>query len=567
METATTVAGDEATEARKQRGADLAQRLRITRKAPGVYVVPSSKPPTAGKSAAFYEVHTGAKGKRCSCPDFELRNAPCKHLFAVEYSRRSETMGDGSTKTVETLRVTYAQNWTAYNAAQTHEKEHVTGLLRDLCDGIAEEPQTGKGQRRLPIGDRLFSVVWKVYCGDSARRSDTDIRDMHARGFLSKAPAFNSVIRYMEDAELTPILHQLIRESAAPLSAVETTLAIDSSGFSTCNYVRWFDHKYGREHQEKVWLKAHVAVGPVTNVITAAKITDSADHDSPQLPELLAASREHFTPHEVLADKGYLSTDNASAIANAGAFPYIPFKSNSTGRGTHKKPRADGFTGPAWLSDINPSIVDAWTAIRDDAEGLIHRLGKFENTEAEFKRVRSWDRSVIGPEMNAARVIYLNKTCWNGVWRENAAGQNNVPFGHRKNVLICDAEGLRAASVALQSTSIRCCAFNEMGWQPQEGDFVYLDPPYQPVSQTAAFTTFSRGGFSIDDQIAVRNLAVEWGQRGASVVISNSSTREMRELYRRDFSVKTVRMARAINSKASARGPVGELLAAGRGRG
>jgi hypothetical protein len=143
---------------RQERGRQLAQTARITRKRDGVYVVPAS----AGQG--HYTVHIDPSGDRCTCPDHELRGIRCKHSWAVEYSRRSTTMADGSQKVVETLKVTYRQEWAAYNQAQTRELEHAPEILHALCAGLAEEPQTN-GRPRLPLADRVFAVTMKVYGG------------------------------------------------------------------------------------------------------------------------------------------------------------------------------------------------------------------------------------------------------------------------------------------------------------------------------------------------------------------------------------------------------------------
>lgn len=319
-----TLAGSDAMEARKQRGAILAQRLRITQKAPHMFLVPASSGPGA------YVVETDGTGT-CTCVDHQTTQLRCKHQWAVEFSRRSETMEDGSTKTVSTMRITYSQQWSQYNAAQCHEKEHVVKLLRSLCDGVADVQQEGAGRRRLPMGDRVFAVAMKVYGGMSTRRTDTDMRDYATAGHLSRAPSYNSVIDYMDDAAMTPILSGLIAESAAPMASVERTFAVDSSGFSTSNYVRWVDEKYGKERSDHEWLKAHIAVGVKTNVICAAKVTESAANDSPQLPELMATTAKMFHVDTVLADKGYLSHANALTVEAMGADMFVPFKTNSTG--------------------------------------------------------------------------------------------------------------------------------------------------------------------------------------------------------------------------------------------
>lgn len=272
----------------------------------------------------------------CSCPDYELRRAKCKHMWAVEFVRTVETAPDGSTVLTETVKITrktYTQDWPNYNAAQCAEKATIQTLLRDLCDGIVTPPHPGRGPKPIALADAVYGMAMKVYTGMSARRATTDIRACAEAGHLARAPHYNSVLAYFEKPEMAPLLTALIQDSAAPLACVETNFAVDSTGFGTSVYRRWFDAKYGKDMQEHVWVKAHAMVGVTTNVITAVNITDSNAHDGPELPSLLAATGQRFAVAEVTADKAYLSHANLTAIEAAGAVPYVPFKSNSRGEG------------------------------------------------------------------------------------------------------------------------------------------------------------------------------------------------------------------------------------------
>lgn len=312
-------------EEREVKGVMIAKAKQIKAKPGGIFLVPSAT------HNGTYVVET-AGADTCTCPDFELRHLPCKHIYAVTWARRIETMPDGSVKTTETLQVTYRQNWPVYNAAQCVEKERAPILLRGLCDGIIQPPQT-KGRPRLSLADMVFAATMKVYNGDSARRSDTDMRDYAARGLISKAPHYNSVLGYLENPALTPILKALIEESAAPLAAIERDFAVDSTGFSTCHYIRWFDEKYGKERSEHDWIKAHLMVGVNTHVVTSAQITDRDGNDCPEFKPLVEKTAERFTLRDVSADKAYLSHANLATVAKTGAVPYIPFKTNTTGEG------------------------------------------------------------------------------------------------------------------------------------------------------------------------------------------------------------------------------------------
>jgi transposase len=280
----------------------------------------------------MYAVDLNGDTPTCSCPDHETRQVKCKHIYAVEFTVRRETRPDGTTTVTKTVRVTYAQDWPAYNAAQTHEKEHVATLLRGLCDGIAQPPQH-RGRPRLPLSDVVFSATMKVYSTVSGRRAASDLRECETKGYISRTPHYNSVFNYLENPALTPILKALVEESASPLKAVESDFAVDSSGFSTCTFVRWYDEKYGKMRREHQWVKAHLMTGVQTNVVTSVEVTSPDANDFPYLPPLLEATTKRFRVAEVSADKGYIGSKNLEAIANAGAVPYIPFKSNTTGEG------------------------------------------------------------------------------------------------------------------------------------------------------------------------------------------------------------------------------------------
>lgn len=222
--------------------------------------------------------------------------------------------------------------WSAYNAAQTNEKDKFQKLLRDLCDGIEEPPQT-MGRPRLPLTDAIFSVCFKVYSTFSGRRCISDLRDAHAKGYISKLPHFNSIFNYLENPLMTPVLKRLIVESSLPLRSVEVDFACDSSGFTPSRFDRWFDHKYGVIRKQHDWVKVHIMCGVKTNIVTAAEILDRDAADVKQLPELVKTTAQNFTIQEVSADKIYGCLYNYDAIESCGATPFIVFKSVHNGAG------------------------------------------------------------------------------------------------------------------------------------------------------------------------------------------------------------------------------------------
>lgn len=158
------------------------------------------------------------------------------------------------TETVKVTRKTYRQNWPAYNAAQTQEKSHLQALLYELCRSIPE-PLQQRGRPRLSLADIIFASTFKVYSTVSGRRFQSDLQEAKRRGFLSKMPHYNSVFRYLEAETLTPYLFELIKISSLPLKSVESDFAVDSSGFSTGQFMRWLDVKYGKEEDRDCVLR------------------------------------------------------------------------------------------------------------------------------------------------------------------------------------------------------------------------------------------------------------------------------------------------------------------------
>ena len=271
---------------------------------------------------------------RCTCPDYEFQAAECKHIIAVSYVLQREQTADGSTVLTETVTVTrktYPQDWKAYNYAQTHEKSELQALLYELCKNIPKpEKRRGRGRPQLPVSDMIFSSTYKIYSTVSGRRFATDLREAKQRGYLSHLPHYNSVFNYLESEALTPYLYQLISLSAAPLTSIEEDFAVDSSGFSTGQFMRWLDVKYGTKEDRGQWLKLHLTCGVKTNIVTAVQVSDGYAHDYPFFKGLIGrTAAAGFNMKEVSADKGYLGADNMLATLRHGAIPYIPFKINS----------------------------------------------------------------------------------------------------------------------------------------------------------------------------------------------------------------------------------------------
>ena len=215
------------------------------------------------------------------------------------------------------------------------------------------------------------------------------------------------------------------------------------------------------------------------------------------------------------------------------------------------------------LSDSNEELMNAYRTVRDDVEDLLIGLEEHRRSHGEdhYYKVRSLNPAALSPPARAARLIYLNKTCFNGLYRVNSRGGFNVPMGSYKNPGIFDAENLRRVSQALQGVDLQVRHFAELVGLANQGggDFIYFDPPYHPLSKTSSFTSFTAGDFKESDQKRLAEVYRELDRKGCKLMLSNSDCGFTRGLYK-GFRLKTVRARRAINSKADGRGEINELL-------
>lgn len=312
-------------ETRELSGLEIAQTLDVRREG-NVWVVPSQSKPKTYTVNLFLQT--------CTCRDFDSHRTKCKHIYAAEATLRRESglalpTPDPEKKT----RPTYKQEWSAYNAAQVNEKAKLQLLLYELCQGI-EEPieRRDRGRPRLPITDVIFAAAFKVYSTISCRRFSTDLKEAHAKGYLSRLPSYNSIFDHFQTKELTPYLRQLITESSKPLSGIETAFAVDSSGLSTNRFARWIETKYGKAKSvsERDWIKVHIMCGVKTNIVTAVELSGAHGGDSPRFKPLVLATSTNFVMNEVSADKAYSAEDNLKLVQSKAAMPYIDFRSNAT---------------------------------------------------------------------------------------------------------------------------------------------------------------------------------------------------------------------------------------------
>ena len=220
----------------------------------------------------------------------------------------------------------------------------------------------------------------------------------------------------------------------------------------------------------------------------------------------------------------------------------------------------------AVINDSNEELINVYKVIRDSLDELIVDLEHHVNSEGYFYQIRSWDRDEkhyanLSPIKKASRIIYLNKTCFNGLFRVNRAGQFNSPFGNYRNPNIVDEPVLRAVSKYLNHANIRinCGDFEEGLQHIRKGAFVYIDPPYDPVSDSANFTGYDKGGFDRNEQERLKEVCDKINRKGIKFLLSNSATDFIKYLYR-DYNYEIISARRAINSIPNKRGEVDEIL-------
>jgi len=320
-------------EGRQLRGMQIAEHGGL-KETPRGWIVPAQ----CGSGTYFVQNKDGKY--TCDCPDCQLRSTTCKHQWAVIYTIQKKvtvkktTDKKGNTTVTKETKITYTQDWRAYNSAQTKEIKLFDILLKDLVECI-DEPEQKIGRPRLRLKEQMFCAIQKVYSQLSQRRAHTLYRNAEGREQINHAPHFNAVGRLLNKEDLTPMLHNLLNITAMPLKDIETTFAPDSSGFRTTTFDQYPIYKYGTEKVHR-WLKAHILVGVKTNVIASARVTEGDGEgtgDSTQYePMVIDAHKYGFEIKEIPADMGYSSRDNHNLADSIGAVPYIPFRKNASGK-------------------------------------------------------------------------------------------------------------------------------------------------------------------------------------------------------------------------------------------
>lgn len=219
----------------------------------------------------------------------------------------------------------------------------------------------------------------------------------------------------------------------------------------------------------------------------------------------------------------------------------------------------------AIINDYNSELINVYNVIKENLDELIEDLQKHKNESEYFYNIRKLDRSEefekIGKIQRASRLIYLNKTCYNGLYRVNSAGEFNSPFGRYKNPNIVNEPVLRAVSSYLNSNNIQIFTgdYDDILQRLDRNSFVYLDPPYHPISESSNFTGYVQGGWKVFDQVRLREACDDLTRRGIKFLLSNSASDFIRELYR-EYNISIVKAIRTINADADKRGEVDEVL-------
>lgn len=222
----------------------------------------------------------------------------------------------------------------------------------------------------------------------------------------------------------------------------------------------------------------------------------------------------------------------------------------------------------AIVNDLNKELINTYEVVRDEVDELINDLAKHKNEASYFYNLRDIDRKSDFDKLSkldrASRFLYLNKTCYNGLYRVNSFGHFNSPFGNYRNPNIVNAPTLRAVSEYLNCNDVKfySCDFEEILKMAKKGDFIYLDPPYDPVSETSNFTGYNEAGFNRESQIRLKNLCDALDKKGVKFLLSNSATDFIIDLYSKNtiYTIKHISAKRYINCQANKRGLVKEVL-------
>ena len=327
----------------------------------------------------------------CTCPDFELRRRPCKHVHAAGFVQRVDTDALRSAAPSASLLdmappPSTPRDWSVYNACQTNEVKHFTTLLRSLCDTVPELPAASRGRPRMPMSDALFCLGLRTYYRLPARRLIPVLDDARERGLLGHVPSFGVLYRYMEDPRTALLLRYMVESSALPLASVEKDFAIDSTAFPTSSPVP---------------VKLHAVCGVRTNAVTAVSVTPYNSGDSPNFRPLVGVTATNFNIQEISADKAYLDHRSLEFAEEIGAQAFIPFKVDSRRVPAYGKP--------------NLTWERAYHFFHFNRERFLASYHKRSNVETSFQMIKERFGRRVRSRTPAARMseILLRVLCHN----------------------------------------------------------------------------------------------------------------------------------------------------------
>jgi transposase len=224
----------------------------------------------------------------------------------------------------------YTQNWSAYNKSQRNEFRIVQEILIELLDSLIISKKFRRpGRPFLDLKEMIYCCVMRAFIGKSSRRGASFLEYAVLKGYISKIPHHNTILNYYKEEAMTDILKFLVEKSATPLKNLELDFTVDASGFSTSLFGRWLTVRNETKKDKRIYKKAHITSGVISNIITAIEVTPGYFADSPQFKKLLKITAETFEVREVSADKAYSSRKNLQAVAELGGIPYIAFKENA----------------------------------------------------------------------------------------------------------------------------------------------------------------------------------------------------------------------------------------------
>lgn len=303
----------------------------------------------------------------------------------------------------ETIKTTYGQQWKEYNEAQTKEKLIFYKLLNELLNVVPIRKQLVFGRPRKSLRDMIFCCLIKIYTNTSSRRSVSDFELAKQAGYIQEVPHFNTLLNYFDDYGMRIVLEYLITLSAMPLKCVESTFAMDATGFGSHRFDRWMDAKYKLpQGMQMKYVKAHVTCGVKTNIITAVRVTAGNVNDTTQFGTLLTETANNFNITEICADKGYLSRANMNLADELHIMPYIPFKCNVT--------KGSSRGSPMWSK-----MFKQFTENYEEFAQHYHKRSNVESTFAmikkkfgDFCRCKS-ERSLVNEVL--CKILAHNLTC------------------------------------------------------------------------------------------------------------------------------------------------------------